>query len=901
MLRLAAQSHHSGGSMNSPLRREGPDKLSGQERYIDDLQIEGGWWGMTARSPSPRGRIREVRFGDGVDWSEFVVVDFRDIPGPNEIRLIELDQPMLAADRVRHIHEAVVLVAHPSRAMCRRAIEKIEIVVDPEPAVFDFRLEPRADQIQHGEDNVFSRLGINKGDVEVALASAAHVIEGVYETGAQEHAYLENQGMAAWLDGDVLVVQGSMQCPYYVLNALMHALGREESMLRVVQTPTGGGFGGKEDYPSNLALHAALLALKAGRPVKIIYDRAEDMAATTKRHPSRVRHRTGVTSDGRLLAQDIEVVIDAGAYTTLSPVVLSRGIIHAGGPYACDNVRIRGRAMLTNSVPYGAFRGFGAPQSQFAVERHMDVIARCLGIDPIELRRRNLIRDGQSTSTSQVVEDGTDRAALLELAVKKSEFFAKRTAHTSFNAASPHLRRGMGLATFYHGGGFTGSGEDYLEAKLHVRGRPDGSIEVLSASTEMGQGTQTIFVSIVAARLGVDPASVEIATPDTSRVPNSGPTAASRTAQVVGLLLERACDDLRANIDLTPDDRGETVQQAIRDWHTLHPGEELLGRVQYQKPPNIAWDEETYRGDAYGAFAWGAYVAEVEVDLRTYECRVVDFHAIQEVGRVLNETLATGQIQGGVVQAIGWALLENCVWQDGAMKNNQLANYIIPTALDVPPISVTFLESPYEHGGGGAKGLGELPMDGPAPAILNAVASALGIEPTTIPLTPERLMELLTESNRIEVAFTLNGREVVVGVDPADRLLDTLRYQLGLTGAKEGCGEGECGACTVCMNGNPVNSCLVPTYQARGSSIQTVESVKPEAVGALLESGGTQCGACTPGVVLTALWIVEHRELLETHGVRELMAGNLCRCTGYDGIINGIDQSLASGGAGGAV
>ncbi len=724
-----------------PLRTEGLSKLTGAERFVDDLAIEGCLWGMTARSPLPRGKIREIRYGNGVDWSEFVVVDHNDIPGPNQIRLLELDQPVLASDQIRHIHEAVVLVAHPSREMCRRAVDQIEIIIDPEPGIFDFRVTPREDQIQHGTDNVLSDLGICKGDVEAALASADHVIEGVYETGAQEHVYIENQGMAAWVDGDVIVVQGSMQCPYYVLNSLTHALDRDESKIRVVQAPTGGGFGGKEDYPSNLAIHAALLAMKAKQPVKIIYDRSEDMAATTKRHPARVRHRTGVTSDGRLVAQDIEMVIDAGAYITLSPVVLSRGIIHAGGPYACDNVRISGRAMLTNSVPYGAFRGFGAPQSLFALERHLDVIARQLGIDPVEIRRRNLVRDGQSTATGQVINDGTDRIELLELAVAQSGYTQKQAAHTEFNASSQFMRRGIGLATFFHGGGFTGSGEDYLKSKLHVLGKPDGSIEILAASTEMGQGAQTIFISLASNRLGLEHSDVVVATPDTFRVPNSGPTVASRTAMVVGRLIERACDDLRKQCGLKDDARGESVRHAIRQWHVTHPGETLLGRAQYERPPHVQWDEKTYKGDAYGTFAWGTYVAEVEIDLRTYQCRVLDFHAVQEVGTVLNETLATGQIQGGVVQGIGWALLEECVMEQGAFKNCQLTNYIIPTAQDVPTIHVTFLENPYEHGGGGSKGIGELPMDGPAPAILNAIADALGIEPNRIPLTPERLME----------------------------------------------------------------------------------------------------------------------------------------------------------------
>ncbi|MFQ5654934.1 MAG: xanthine dehydrogenase family protein molybdopterin-binding subunit [Planctomycetota bacterium] len=715
-------------------RREGLAKLSGRERYVDDIPVEGCLWGMTARSPCPRGRIREIRLGDGIDRSELVIVDHRDIPGPNEIDLIERDQPVLAEGRVRHIHEPVLLVAHPSRERARQAVREVEIVVDPSPPVLDFTARPRPDQIQHGEDNVFKRITIEKGDVDSALAAAPHVIEGEYETGSQEHLYLENQGMLAWLEDGVVIVKGSMQCPYYVHRALTHALARTDSEVRVVQSPTGGGFGGKEEYPSTIALHAALLALKAGSPVKVIYDRGEDMAATTKRHPARVRHRTGVDRDGRLIAQEIDVLIDGGAYVTLSPVVLSRGAIHAAGPYRCDNVRIRGRAVLTNAVPFGAFRGFGAPQTHFAGERHMD---------PIELRRANLIGEGDTTATGQRIEDGADREQVLERALELSSYREKVEEHRRFNREHPYLRRGIGLATFHHGAGFTGSGEVELDSRVHVEGLADGRVEILSASTELGQGTLTVFAAIVAERLGYPVDEVLVAEPDTSRVPDSGPTVASRTAMIVGRLLEVACDDLRRRLALAQDARGPLLKDSIVAWHRSRKGERLTGKARYGKPPGIAWDESRYRGAAYGTFAWAAHIAEVEVDLRTCLTAVTDYVAVQEVGKVLDETLARGQIQGGVVQGIGWALMEECHWEQGAMANPRLTSYIIPTSGDVPPVRVEFLESPYAHGAQGAKGLGELPIDGPAPALVNAIATATGADPRAIPLTPERLMDLL--------------------------------------------------------------------------------------------------------------------------------------------------------------
>jgi CO/xanthine dehydrogenase Mo-binding subunit len=284
-----------------------------------------------------------------------------------------------------------------------------------------------------------------------------------------------------------------------------------------------------------------------------------------------------------------------------------------------------------------------------------------------------------------------------------------------------------------------------LASRVHVAGLPDGRIEVRSANVEMGQGTLTVFTELAAARLGLRPSDVTIAEADTARVPNSGPTVASRTSMVVGGLVERACDDLREQLGFDRSIKGDAVRAALVRWHKTHPDETLLGEALYERPPGIAWDDVAYRGDAYGTYAWAAYVAEVEVDLRTYDVRVLDIVAVQEIGKVLNELLARGQVQGGVAQAIGWALLEECRWKDGAMANAQLTNYIIPTSDDLPPIRVAFLENPYAFGAQGAKGLGELPMDGPAPAVLNAVAAATGADPCVIPLTPERLMELMQD------------------------------------------------------------------------------------------------------------------------------------------------------------
>ncbi len=728
-------------------RVDGWAKLQGTARFVDDLRVPGVWHGATITSPVARGVIRRVHFDPAIDWDQFVIVDHRDIPGPNEVLFLEKDQPALAAREVRHRYEPIVLIAHRSVSALRHARSAITVEVDPLPAVSDPRRPLTPELVQYGSDNVFKRIDVRKGDPESAFSAAAWVVEGAYHTGSQEHVYLETQGMLAERQGDVLVIRGTLQCPYYVLNSLQHLFGRPAEAFRVVQTPTGGGFGGKEDYPSLLAIHAALLAEKAGAPVKIIYDRQEDMALTTKRHPSWVRHRTALDRDGRLLAMDIEVLLDGGAYVTLSPVVLSRGVIHAAGPYACPNVKIHGEVRLTNSPPNGAFRGFGAPQTLFAVERHMDVIADRVGLAPQELRRRNLLRPGQTTATGQVMPDAVDLPALLDRALELIEYGPRMQRFAAENATHPYLRRGIGFCTFYHGAGFTGSGETHLASQVWVEGLEDGTVEVLTASTDMGQGTTTIFTQIAADALGLGEDQIRVAVPDTTQVPNSGPTVASRTAMVVGRLVEGACLDLTRQVG-AGGLSGTALQAALRQWHLNHRGRRLLGRATYHKPPSIHWDEQTYTGDAYACYSWAAHAAEVTVDLRTCGVTVTDYVGLQEVGRVVNPTLAAGQIAGGVVQGIGWALLEEVRTEQGAMINNQMTNYIIPASGDLPPIRVYFEEQPSLFGPGGAKGIGELPMDGPAPAIINGVCRALDLAVTTVPLTPERLLEHLEAAGR---------------------------------------------------------------------------------------------------------------------------------------------------------
>ena len=744
---------------NSVPRKEGPDKVTGRSQYVDDMVLPNMLFGATVRSRIPRGRIKKIAFGPGISWDEFVVVSAQDIPGKNCIALIGDDQPCLANDFVNHPEEPILLLAHPDRHLLPQAVEAVSIEYDPLPAIFTIEESERRAEIVWGEDNVFKTYLIEKGDVDGVWEKADYIVAGEYTTGAQEQLYIENNGMIAAFDAaQGITVWGSLQCPYYIHKALMALCDLPPEKVRVVQMETGGAFGGKEEYPSMIAGHAALLAVKSGRPVKIIYDRMEDMVATTKRHPSRTRHRTAVSRDGKILGGEIDFTIDGGAYATLSSVVLSRGAIHAGGPYYWPNVRIHAKAVATNAPPHGAFRGFGAPQSLFAMERHMDRIAQTLGLASVEIRRRNFLQPGQTTTTEQVVREPINLGRLLDRALEVSDYQTKQQRFAKENHRGS-IKKGMGIAAFLHGAGFTGSGERYLSSVVGVEGCPDGRVRVLVSSTEFGQGTKTVLSQIAAEALSLPYENVSMAQPDTLQVPNSGPTVASRTVMVVGKLVQSAALGIRQTLIssnlLGAIYTAEEFRSACRQYVSEHG--QFRSWSRYEAPADIFWDDQKYRGEAYAAFAWAVYIAEVTVDLTTYSVSVDDFVALQEVGRVLHPLLATGQIIGGVAQAIGFSLYEKVVWQNGRMQNGQMTNYIMPTSADLPPIRVFFEELGNAYGAYGAKGIGELPMDGPAPAIVNAVEDALGLRFDSVPLLPEDIMEALASSSQLSSTSSTGG------------------------------------------------------------------------------------------------------------------------------------------------
>ncbi len=731
-------------------------KVTGAARYADDFTLPGMIFGATVRSPHPKARIESIDTTVVTAAGGFAVTA-ADLPGPNGVQLIDDSWPILAEATTEHIGEAVALVAADTRMAARRLARAVEVEYKPLEAVTD--LDRAADEPPLYELS----MGAHQPDdeFEQAFRDADRVIEGTYRTGHQEHIYIECQAMTAWFenggfdDGGTLNVAGSMQCPYYVHKSLKHAFGLEDDRVRVRATVVGGGFGGKEDYPSMIAVHAALLARAAGKPVRMVYGRHEDIIATTKRHPAVVRHRTAVASDGTLQAMHIDVTMDGGAYRTLSTVVLSRGLLHAGGAYRCPMVRVDGRVLKTNTATNGAFRGFGAPQTMFAVERHMDRIARELGLDPLEIRRRNVLKPGDRLPTGQVLDDSAAGVECLERVAEKTDFLS-RWWKSQEQSPDGGTRAGLGLALFFHGAGFTGNGERRMRAPVTARLTSEGRIEVLTAMTDMGQGVAAIFPEIAAEAAGVTPDDLTFPEPDTSLVPDSGPTVASRTTMVVGGTLVGVVEDLRSQVldhwcrmaDLENCElENGVVSAGTNDWTFRHVARavfeehgDLEVTHRHAPPADSTFDEDTYLGDAYPTYAWGAEVVEVEVDPDTWNTRLKRADVVCEVGKAIHPTLCKGQIEGGTLQALGWGLMEEVKLDQGRYLNDRLATYIIPTFKDSPEIEVELLEKPWPGGPYGAKGIGELPMDGGAPAVLAAIENATGLVIDEIPATPERLL-----------------------------------------------------------------------------------------------------------------------------------------------------------------
>ncbi len=695
-------------------------KLSGAARYVADLRPEGLLFAKTLRSAHARARIRSIARPELPDG--YFIVDRHDLPGSNRVKMIGNDQPFFAEDQVNYVGEPVLLVVGPDKQRVLEFRDGITVDYEPLPALLDFEdavtsaLPPLTDSA-----NCFADYRFSRGEPDVLFRQAHRVHRGEYRTGYQEHAYLEPQGVLGIYDDGKITVYGSIQCPYYVKNALLQAFGWEDDRVRIVQTTTGGAFGGKEEYPSLLAGQVAAAAYKTGQPVQLLLDRSEDMEVTTKRHPALIRLATALDEQGQITAMEADILLNAGAYAGLSSVVLQRALFNICGVYRIPNLTVHGRAVATNTVPTGAFRGFGAPQAIFAIERHLEELAQLSGLDPLEYKLRHQVRQGDPTTTGGTFQQAVKLPELVAAVARRSDYYRKRAEYQTPAPDGSH--RGIGISLFLHGCGFTGSGErDHIKAVVKLRRFPVGTVEILVANTDMGQGLRTTFRKIVGAKLGIPLEQVVYDLPDTDRVPDSGPTVASRSIMIVGKLLEEAAEKLGVMPEAA--EPVEVVQQ-------------------YEHPKTMEWDDRFFSGDAYPAYSWGVNAVEVAVDPVSYELTIKGVWTAFDVGAAIDERIIQGQIEGGVLQGLGYGALEVMQCRDGRLRQKNLTDYIIPTALDCPAIASELIDNPYERGPFGAKGAGELTLIGAAPALAAAVSQALGISIRQLPITPEYLMEAM--------------------------------------------------------------------------------------------------------------------------------------------------------------
>lgn len=668
-------------------------KITGRSTYVGDY-VGNILTGKMLRSKYARAKVLSVKVPELPEG--YFYVDRNDIPGDNNVNMVMDDTPVYAREIVEYLGEPIAMVCGPDAKVVDEILSKCEVEYE--------ELEPMLD-LRKATEALFD-YSYGKGDVEKAFAEADKVYVEEFETGYQDQAYLECQGMMAEPEADGrMFVHGSLQCAYYVHGAVARALGCGPSGVHVLQDVTGGGFGGKEGFPSILGCQVAVAAKKANAPVRCIFDREEDLEHSSKRHPSLNVYKLAV-KDGKITAMDIDVKFNGGAYTTLSAVVLQRGIIAASGVYNVPNLRVRGRAMKTNTTPSGAYRGFGAPQTFFSVEMIVNHIAKDLGKDSIDFKLDNVVKQGDGTSTSGIYHFPVPLVDMLNEVDAKCDLFAKHKEYSK--PQTGRYRKGIGMSWYFHGAGFTGSGErDKIKAVAKLHKYPDGTVEVLACNGEIGQGLRTTFPKIVAHELNIPLEKVYYDHPDTARVPDSGPTAASRSLMVVGELLRRAAVKLRTQ------------------WVD---GEDQIVSENYKEPDfMIPFYLDKFQGDAYPTYAWAVNAIEVEVDTYTGITNIVGAYGNFDVGTPIDYNIVMGQMEGGFLQGIGYTSTEKIYYDNkGRMRNTTFSDYLIPTTKDVPNMQCMLHVEKFPQGPYGAKGAGELPLVGAPAAYIEAVEMALG-------------------------------------------------------------------------------------------------------------------------------------------------------------------------------
>lgn len=725
------------------------ERLIGSARYCADIALDNMSYVVAVRSQRHHALIKSIDADKALNYPGcLAVLTSRDIPGKNRYGIINKDQRLLAEDKVRCKGDPIAIVVGETLEIAEKASRLVHITYQELPGIFnpEEALRPDASKI-HEKGNLLGRRVIKKGNPEEAFKSSDIVIERYYETSHVEHAYIEPDAGVALIDEDgVLTIFASTQNPHYDLKDVCDMLDLEESRVRIIQSPTGGGFGSKLDLNTQGFLGLAAWILK--RPVKMVYSREEAFLATAKRHPLKIWYKSGASRDGRLLAADVKIIGDTGAYASYGMAVVSRAAVHATGPYEIPNLSIESTFAYTNNPMAGAMRGFGVPQMAFAHESQMDLLAEALKLDPLEMRLRNSLRVGSQTATGQQLDASVGISKTLE-AVKP--YYEK--ARQNIPALKPHFKYGVGTASMLYGIGNTGA-QNPSTAQIELN--KDGSITLFSGAADIGQGSSTVLAQIAAQELNMDPMAINLVIADTGHTTSAGATSASRQTYISGnavldatkklkeVLLTHAAGKLKTSrnkLELKSHNVVDTEnhQKTV----TFQELATIIGRsgtpLKWQgffDPDTTPLDPNTGMGKPYATFAYASHVAEVMVDALTGEVQVLRVTAAHDVGRAINPENVRGQIYGGVVMGLGFALMEEFV----PGKTESLKDYHIPTCADVPEIIPIIVEEYEPTGPFGAKGVGEPALIPTAPAVLNAISDALGSRIYKLPANLERVL-----------------------------------------------------------------------------------------------------------------------------------------------------------------
>lgn len=738
------------------------EKVTGDALFTDDYTFPGMLYARTLRSRYPHARILSINTEKAESLTGVQsVLTYKDVPGENLHGLIYRDWPVLCEDVVRYVGDAIAIVAADTPEIAAEALELIEVDYEPLPIVADpeYAHSDEAPVLhpEHPTGNLLKHIKVRHGDIEAGFAQADVIVEREYRTPTTEHAFLEPEcaigipkGVA---DHDKLTVYVGSQIPYQDRNQIALALDMPEPQIRVKGTLIGGGFGGKEDIAGQI--HVAMLALATGKPVKMLYTRQESLIFHPKRHATIIRIKTGATKDGKLIAVKAELYGDAGAYASLSDKVMTRATTHATGPYEIPNAKIDCYAMYTNNPPSGAFRGFGVTQSAFAVEQNMDMLAHELGIDPMDFRLMNAQKVGVTTATGQVLRESV---GLIETLEKVREDMNAHHNGTGFQWAwrEGNKAYAWGVAAAYKNTGLGGGAPDVSEAE--VEAFDDGTFEVRTAAADMGQGIAHVVAQCVAEEMQVNYDRVKVLLCDTDLTPNGGPTTASRQTYMTGNAARLATVALRDALLRSASEMMDAPPQQIRyEEGLLHQnghsvpvsdvvrwmksnGQKPRARQEYHAPKTQPLGTG---GDMHFAFSYATQAALVEVDMETGEVHVLKVVSGTDIGRAINPLMLQGQIEGGIVMAMGNCLTESYIVEDGVPWSNLLSRYKMPGIKHTPEIISHLIEHRTADGPYGAKGVGEIPSINTTPAICNAIYHATGVRIRSIPVDQDALLRAI--------------------------------------------------------------------------------------------------------------------------------------------------------------